>query len=140
MSDDVYDEVFPHEHVWTATNRRTGQSWSGTTRYRFVEILAPEGWKTYPGQQCHDDKDGLILADDEARWWEQDLWGARSEKYCLDIGCYGTKELYIFDAHAPNWQGEKLERQRFTRAEDVAAWAAKWMADPEGAVERIRAS
>lgn len=129
-------EEFPLEHRVTMTIPKTGQSTSWEVRYRFVEIVAPDGWKTYPGCNCHDGKDGLLLADEEGRWWEQDLWGARNEQYCLDIGCYGTKE-YVCHAHEPDWHGKRLEEKVFTKAEDAAAWAQAWMKNPGAALRRI---
>lgn len=131
-------ETFPHERKWTSTNCRTGQTSSGVTRYRFVPIRAPNGWTTYPGQQCHEGCDGLLLEDAEWRWGEQDLWGAHCEAYCLSIGCYGGVGKYVCHAHAPDWLGEELERLTFSHAEDAASWAETWMADPDGAVSRIR--
>ncbi len=91
--DDI--ENFPHEYVRTGINCRSGTTTTRTVRYRFVPIQAPDGWVTYPGQQCHDDQDGLIIEDNEARWWEEDLWGAHCDRYCLDIGCYGGEEKYV---------------------------------------------
>lgn len=130
-------ETFPHEFTCNWQNNVDGTSGSYVVRYRFVHIEAPEGWKTYPGQQCHDGKDGLLIQDNEGRWGEQDLWSARSEQYVLDIGCYGEKDKYVCDVHTPDWQGEHLERVEFKRAEDAAAWAVSWMTDPAAAVERI---
>lgn len=136
------EEIFPHEFTCYWNNNRTGESGSYVTRYRFVPIEAPEGWKTYPGEGCHEEtpgvfKDGLLIQDDTGRWWEQDLWGARSEQYCLDIGCYGGEEKYVCDAHTPDWHGEHLEQVEFEQAEEAAAWAVAWMADPAAAVERV---
>ena len=121
-------EVFPHEFTATALHRPTGRSATWTVRYRFVPIRAPEGWITYPGQQCHDGRDGLLIQDDETRWWEQDLWGARCESFCLDIGCYGGAEKYVCQTHRPDWRGERIERVEFERPEDAATWAEQWMA------------
>ncbi len=131
-------EIFPHEFTCNWTNNIRGTTGSYVVRYRFVPIKAPEGWKTYPGQECHDGRDGLLIQDDEAHWWEQDLWGARSERYCLDIGCYGEVGKYICHAHTPDWQGEEFERLEFERAEDAAEWATRWMVDPEKETARVR--
>lgn len=131
------EEIFPHEFTCTWQNNVEGTSGSYVVRYRFVPIEAPEGWKTYPGQECHDGRDGLLIQDDTGRWHEQDLWGARSEQYCLDIGCYSGVEKYVCNAYAPDWHGQELERVEFEHAEDATAWAAAWMADPAAAVERI---
>ena len=125
--DDI--ESFPHEYVQTSTDRRRGTSTTRIVRYRFVPIRAPDGWVTYPGQQCHDGQDGLLIEDGEARWREEDLWGAHCERYCLDIGCYGGVSKYVCHVHAPDWHGEQLERCEFVRAEDAAAWAQQWMSD-----------
>ncbi len=122
-------ESFPIEHVQTSTDRRSGTSTTRTVRYRFVPIQAPDGWATYPGHQCHGGQDGLLIQDDKARWWEQDLWGAHCERYCLDIGCYGGTAKYVCYAYAPDWHGEQLECREFVRAEEAAAWAEQWMAD-----------
>ena len=125
-------EIFPHEHTWTTTDCRTGrQTEPQSVRYRFVPIVAPVGWTTYPGQQCHDGRDGLLIEDCPARWWEEDLWGARHERYTLDIGCYGGAQKYGCHAHTPDWSGELLEHIEFEVAEDAAAWAIRWMADPK---------
>jgi hypothetical protein len=129
-------EVFPHEHTWTALNCKTGHRSEGTVRYRFVPIPTPQGWTTYPGQQCHDGLDGLLIEDDKARWWEQDLWGATGAGYSLDIGCYGGIEEYVCYAHVSDWRGEELERVSFEQAEDAVAWALRWMADPQAEVAR----
>ena len=135
MSDDV--EIFPHEFTCNWQNNVEGTTGSYVVRYRFVPIEAPQEWNTYPGQGCHDGQDGLLIQDDAGRWYEQDLWGARSEEYCLDIGCYGEENEYVCDAHRGDWQGEKLEQAVFKRAEEAAAWASTWMADPGAEVERI---
>ncbi len=131
------NEIFPHKYVWTCTDRRTGRQTKGVVSYRFIPIVAPLGWTTYPGQQCHDHLDGLLIEDSSTRWWEQDLWGAHHELYCLDIGCYGGVPEYICNAHAPDWHGEMLERVEFDAAEDAARWAIRWMTDPDA--QRARA-
>ena len=135
---DLPTEIFPYEHTWTTTNQRTGVSTSRKVRYRFVEIRAPDGWTTYPGQECHAGKDGLLIENDKWRWWEQDLWGAHCERYCLDIGCFGEPG-YICDAHAPDWRGEELERREFETPEEAAAWAQRWMDTPEQAAKEAAA-
>ena len=138
MSPDEIDEVFPHEFTCHWKNYVEGTSGSYIVRYRFVPIEAPEGWKTYPGQECHEGQDGLVIQDSPGRWDEQDLWGARSEKYVLDIGCYGGEKKYVCHAWTPDWHGEQLERVEFYRAEEAAVWARQWMADPEKEAARAR--
>ena len=125
-------EVFPHKRNWVATNFQTGHVNRGVTPYRFVEIVTAPGWRCYPGQQCHEGKDGLLIEDSPARWEEQDLWGAHNGDYTLDIGCYGTEE-YICYAWAPTWWTTLLERISFPQAEGAAQWAMAWMKDPRAA-------
>lgn len=138
MSPNDDAEIFPHEYTCHWTNNVEGTTGSYVVRYRFVPIEAPEGWKTYPGQECHDGRDGFLIEDSKARWSEQDLWGARSERYCLGIGCYGEVGKYVCHAHTPDWHGEEIERVEFKRAEDAAEWASRWMADPEKEAARAR--
>lgn len=133
-------ETFPHAYTCTWWNRATGRTGSFDVRYRFVPIPAPAGWTTYPGQQCHEGHDGLLIEDSAARWAEEDLWGAHRDDICLDIGCYGEANRYVCDAHAPDWHGEHLEHVAFERAEDAAAWALRWMASPEQETARARAA
>ena len=84
-------EVFPHKRNWVATNFQTGHVNRGVTPYRFVEIVTALGWRCYPGQQCHEGKDGLLIEDSPARWEEQDLWGAHNGDYTLDMGMRWTR-------------------------------------------------
>ncbi len=121
-------EIFPHEYEAKLLDRRSGKSTTWTVRYRFVPIRAPKGWVTYPGQECHEGQDGLLIQDDETRWWEEDLWGAHCDRYTLDIGCYGGREKYFCRAYAPDFLGEQLERHEFEHPEDAAIWAEQWMA------------
>lgn len=129
-------EIFPYEHTWMATDYRNGKTTTGTTRYRFISIAAPEGWTTYQGQECYEGQDGLLIEDSPARWKEEDLWGAHCERYCLDIGCYGEVGKYVCDAHESDWCGKLLEHVEFDNAEAAAAWAQHWMEDPEAAIQR----
>lgn len=121
------DEEFPHECRTFIRNCKTNERRPYEVRYRFVEIKRQEGWFIYPGQECHEGKDGLIIEDCAGRWWEEDLWGARSENVTLDIGCYGGEQEYVCHAWSPDWHGKLLEKKAFSKAQSAAQWAEESM-------------
>lgn len=90
--------------------------------WQLVPIQAPPEWAVYPGAE----PGGLVIPDDETRWLDQDMWGARTAEFCLDIGTYG-EEVYVCNAHAPDWHGRLVEIRTFAEASKAAAWAEWWM-------------